>query len=204
MRTTVRAAYLASGALLLFTLIAYAVGSFAESYRSPSLPSIQVAPGFCFSAGPSHGIPAFAFFNQPSGPYTGSIISVQGSQPQSSVTGYTWPGFYYRYIVFPSGAVIWTLLISPLYFLALSALGPLMAVVLRRYRKVAAPRLAACYWTLLAFGSVPFADIDSMDYMFLVLLRPACGLAGMAGLAWLLWSFFPKRSGPGERVAEKE
>jgi len=81
------------------------------------------------------------FFNDAGcGPYTGSIIEILGPQGQRganspNITGFgDTAGIYYRYIIWPDGRKLWTLLISLRYPLILALPMPLIWLV-RNYRR---------------------------------------------------------------------
>jgi hypothetical protein len=81
--------------------------------------------------------PALEVFNDASyGPYCGSIISLSGPGQPSEVKsgGFAFPGVYYRHFRWPNGTTLWTLSLSLVYLVVLSAVLP-FAWLIRRSRR---------------------------------------------------------------------
>jgi hypothetical protein len=69
--------------------------------------------------------PRLAIFNDPIGPYLGSIVGLEGTDsPKSEVAFGDFAGIYYRYFLFEDGETNWTLMVSLWYPLVLFACLP--------------------------------------------------------------------------------
>lgn len=91
---------------------------------------ISLGPHFHIGFRSRDWITDVAFFNQQEGPYTGSIIQLDGYPPIHKTVGFgRTAGIYYRYFLFDAGP-LWTLLVNIGYIAV--PLGALSAWIARK------------------------------------------------------------------------
>jgi hypothetical protein len=111
--------------------------SMAAYHVDPRKRFLSPRPGVHITIDSRFG-PAIEVFSDASyGPYTGSIISISAPGKAASVRseGFDGIGVYYRCFRWPGGTSLWTLSVSLIYFLALSAVPPVIWIA-RRARRV--------------------------------------------------------------------
>jgi hypothetical protein len=136
MPKAVRIAVSASAVLLVITLAVVIAGIWANPWDH----AISFNQDFYIAVWNRGFDSRLVFFNDREyGPYRGSIIAlVDSAKPRSPFErelrfGDTW-GIYYRYFRWPNGQVLWTLMMSLWYPVAIFAILPLllMAIISRK------------------------------------------------------------------------
>ena len=80
---------------------------------------------------------SFSVFNQV--PYSGSILGVDGAPNLPEVSGFNFPGIYYRSILYKNGTVWRTFTLSKVYPAILAATLPLIWIACRCSERAKAP-----------------------------------------------------------------
>jgi hypothetical protein len=198
-RRLVRGLYYFSIVLLVCTVVVWVIGDHSDS-------AIRVIPGFCFAGDRYDGGSRLKFYDDVSSLPTSP--STLGPEPMLFIRFDRYGFWLCVRTAFPNGGATmrhWFLIVSPLWFLALSAIGPMATLPSRLYRRAGSPRLAVLYWVVLAYASAFFLMMPEGDERWV--LSPLAGviaLAGLVGFAWLVLTFLPKKRVPAEKAAEDE
>jgi uncharacterized membrane protein YhaH (DUF805 family) len=179
-------------------------GGIFGNYQTP--PTWQVAPGFCVSASGRHQ-PFFSFFSDPAGPYESAFTFALAAQSQPTLRpdtmSFVLPGFSFWKLTFPPGVVRWALDVNPLYFIVLSAIGPLATLAFRRFRQAVSLKLAATYWLGMACVMALFLPNTWEAERVVAVFAGMVAIAGLVGMGLLLVAAAGKRIGAREKAVEK-
>jgi hypothetical protein len=134
-RVSCPAVDLSAEALLLCSFCALTAGFLIDAFAigdPMGLPHLRLGDRLYLSG--ILGGSMLAFYSDPSGPYTGSIIALADPEtPRESIPrirGFgPLAGAYYRHITFPDGDVLWTLLIGVWYPIVAFSILPLVRAI---------------------------------------------------------------------------
>lgn len=110
----------------------------AVAWRVDSRKQFVSLAASCHISIEAHGLDArLVVFNEASyGPYSGSIIGIANDPSRPKVSGVgDVAGIYYRHILWPNGASLWTFSLGLAYPLVVATILPVLWVIRRRHRR---------------------------------------------------------------------